>query len=226
MAGTPGGRRGRISSWERRKELLGPVHPECEPRCCGGASSARGSALPAPGPQTPGRLDRVRGRRRAAVELETHSSAGDSNRPESRQRTSLVASRPTTKQLAERPANWGRREQDRGRPYASEFEHSRRFEHPLVLAQGSRGAAPSGVRYLAHGTGLLLRARFVAPPTGRCSEPRPSRQTLREQRSGGAGWPGSRLRRSSSWCSLGRRRHSFIQHLLRGLPGQPGAQEA
>mgnify|MGYP003382128880 CR=1 FL=1 len=33
-----------------------------------------------------------------------------------------------------------------GRPFASEFEHSRRFEHPLVLAQGSRGAAPSGVR--------------------------------------------------------------------------------
>jgi hypothetical protein len=32
-----------------------------------------------------------------------------------------------------------------GRPYASEFEHSRRFEHPLGLAQGSRGAAPGGV---------------------------------------------------------------------------------
>ena len=101
---------------------------------------------------------------------------------------------------------WGRA----GRPCASEFEHS----HPLVLAQGSRGAASGGVRQLAHGTGLLLRARFVVPPTGRCSEPRPSLVSAARQRSGEAVWPGSRQPRSSSWCSPEPRRHSFIQELL------------
>ena len=139
------GRLGDRGSWDRRGE-------DDDGRRCGRPSRTDATR--------PERASERRARRCSRIVHEIppcslmRQIAGKRDNSPSRHRVAVSAlQRPSplrTEKMESTALNWrGSQEPSgvgSGGPYASEFEHSRRFEHARVLAQGSRGAAPSGVR--------------------------------------------------------------------------------